>query len=69
MWIDSSVEMYIYIIFMFTQGAHVTINARNEDDLEEVTVMDKVSKASGSNYSIHKEKSVPIPEAGPVVSS
>lgn len=46
----------------------MTINARNEDDLDEDTVMEKVSKASGANYSIHKEKAVPIPEAGPVVS-
>merc|ERR1711976_925737 len=48
------------------RGAHVTINARNEDDVEEEIVMDKVAKASGANYSIHKEKAVPIPEAGPV---
>jgi len=29
------------------QGAHVTINARSEIDLEEDTILDKVSKASG----------------------
>jgi hypothetical protein len=30
------------------QGAHVTINARSEMDLEEDTITDKVAKASGT---------------------
>ena len=50
------------------QGAHVTIHARSEDDLDEDVVKGKVAKASGANYSIHKEKAQVIPEAGPVVS-
>ena len=35
---------------------HVQINARNEDDVDEAVIMEKVKNASGSNYSIHKEK-------------
>lgn len=46
----------------------MTINARSEMDLEEDTIMDKVAKASGSNFSYHKEKARPTPEQGPVVS-
>ncbi len=40
---------------LFLQGAHVTINARAEDDAEPETIMQKVAKASGANYSFHKE--------------
>ncbi|XP_071793501.1 drebrin-like protein B [Asterias amurensis] len=50
------------------RGAHVTINARTEDDVEPESILDKVSKASGSNYSFHKEKSVEMVEPGPVSS-
>ena len=55
-------------LFGVAQGAHVTIHARSEDDLDEDVVKGKVAKASGANYSIHKEKAQVIPEAGPVVS-
>lgn len=51
-----------------TQGAHVTINARGEDDVEPETILEKVSKASGGNFSFHKQtqehRDTP---AGPVV--
>jgi hypothetical protein len=50
----------------FFRGAHVTINARSEMDLEEDGVLDKVAKASGANFSFHKEKARPVPEQGPV---
>ncbi|XP_071827958.1 drebrin-like protein B [Apostichopus japonicus] len=50
------------------RGAHVTINARSEDDVEESFILDKVSKSSGSNYSFHKEKAVPLEEPKPVSS-
>jgi len=33
------------------RGAHVTINARCEDDCDEETILDKVSRAAGANYS------------------
>ncbi|XP_048877363.1 drebrin-like a isoform X2 [Brienomyrus brachyistius] len=39
----------------FLKGAHVTINARAEEDVEPESVMQKVAKASGANYSFHKE--------------
>ncbi|XP_056628793.1 drebrin-like b isoform X4 [Triplophysa dalaica] len=39
----------------FLKGAHVTINARAEEDVEPDAIMQKVGKASGANYSFHKE--------------
>ncbi|KAJ8285905.1 hypothetical protein GJAV_G00032330 [Gymnothorax javanicus] len=39
----------------FLKGAHVTINARAEEDVEPEVIMQKVAKASGANYSFHKE--------------
>ncbi|XP_056102881.1 drebrin-like b isoform X4 [Rhinichthys klamathensis goyatoka] len=39
----------------FLKGAHVTINARGEEDAEPDAIMQKVAKASGANYSFHKE--------------
>ncbi|KAL2092806.1 hypothetical protein ACEWY4_012604 [Coilia grayii] len=39
----------------FLKGAHVTINARAEEDVEPEIIMQKVGKASGANYSFHKE--------------
>ncbi|XP_068617140.1 drebrin-like b [Brachionichthys hirsutus] len=41
----------------FLRGAHVTINARAEEDVEPEVIMQKVAKASGANYSFHKESS------------
>ncbi|XP_023596213.1 drebrin-like protein isoform X3 [Trichechus manatus latirostris] len=38
-------------------GAHVTINARAEEDVEPESIIQKVAKASGANYSFHKESS------------
>ena len=50
------------------QGAHLTINARTEDDLDEDDMLDKISKSSGSNYSFHKEAPRPVEaQTGPVV--
>lgn len=39
----------------FLKGAHVTIHARAEEDVEPESIMQKVAKASGANYSFHKE--------------
>ncbi|XP_066570631.1 drebrin-like protein B isoform X4 [Amia ocellicauda] len=39
----------------FLKGAHVTVNARAEEDVEPEVIMQKVAKASGANYSFHKE--------------
>ena len=58
---------YIKNIHFVLQGAHVTINARSEDDVDEDAIKEQVSRASGSNYSIHKEKAKPVPEPKPVV--
>jgi len=57
-------------IIVYLQGAHVTVHARTEDDVDVDDILKKVAKSSGANYSFHKEK--PNPEmnapAGPVVS-
>uniref|UniRef100_A0A2I2YUT5 Drebrin like n=1 Tax=Gorilla gorilla gorilla TaxID=9595 RepID=A0A2I2YUT5_GORGO len=45
-------------------GTHVTINARAEEDVEPECIMEKVAKASGANYSFHKE-SGRFQDAGP----
>ena len=52
---------------LFFKGCHVTINARSEGDLDYDTVLDKVKKSSGANYSIHKEKPKPVEKIKPVV--
>lgn len=39
----------------FLKGAHVTINARAEEDVEPECIMQKVARASGANYAFHKE--------------
>uniref|UniRef100_G3QPE1 Drebrin-like protein n=1 Tax=Gorilla gorilla gorilla TaxID=9595 RepID=G3QPE1_GORGO len=48
----------------FLKGTHVTINARAEEDVEPECIMEKVAKASGANYSFHKE-SGRFQDAGP----
>ncbi|XP_063346402.1 drebrin-like b isoform X3 [Pelmatolapia mariae] len=49
----------------FLKGAHVTINARAEEDVEPESIMQKVAKASGANYSFHKEASSRFQDSGP----
>ncbi|XP_046951457.1 drebrin-like protein isoform X3 [Lynx rufus] len=39
----------------FLKGAHVTINARAEEDVEPECIMQKVARASGANYAFHRE--------------
>nr|KAF6469239.1 drebrin like [Molossus molossus] len=41
----------------FLKGAHVTINARAEEDVEPECIMQKVARASGANYAFHQESS------------
>ncbi|XP_050972924.1 drebrin-like b isoform X7 [Labeo rohita] len=48
---------HVSSIANFLKGAHVTINARAEEDVEPESIMQKVAKASGANYSFHKESS------------
>lgn len=50
---------------MLFQGAHVTINARAEEDVEPEVIMQKVAKASGANYNFHKEPSRRFQDSGP----
>ncbi|XP_028270669.1 drebrin-like b isoform X3 [Parambassis ranga] len=49
----------------FLKGAHVTINARADEDVEPEVIMQKVAKASGANYSFHKEKPSRFQDSGP----
>ncbi|XP_008333793.1 drebrin-like b isoform X2 [Cynoglossus semilaevis] len=49
----------------FLKGAHVTINARAEEDVEPEVIVQKVAKASGANYSFHKEGSSRFQDSGP----
>ncbi|XP_068166404.1 drebrin-like b isoform X2 [Antennarius striatus] len=49
----------------FLKGAHVTINARAEEDVEPEVIMQKVAKASGANYNFHKESSSRFQDSGP----
>ncbi|XP_044029783.1 drebrin-like protein A [Siniperca chuatsi] len=39
----------------FLKGAHVTVNARGEEDVEPETILEKVAKASGGNFNFHKQ--------------
>ncbi|XP_078522866.1 drebrin-like protein isoform X1 [Lissotriton helveticus] len=55
---------HVSTIANFLKGAHVTINARADEDVEPETIMDKVGKASGANYNFHKE-SHKFSDAGP----
>lgn len=51
------------------KGAHVTIMARSEDDVDEEDILKLVAKSSGANFSVHKEKARPDDgQIGPVVS-
>ncbi|XP_034397482.1 drebrin-like b isoform X3 [Cyclopterus lumpus] len=49
----------------FLMGAHVTINARAEEDVEPEVIIEKVAKASGANYNFHKEASSRFQDSGP----
>ncbi|MEQ2172498.1 hypothetical protein GOODEAATRI_021691, partial [Goodea atripinnis] len=51
----------------FLRGAHVTINARTEEDVEPETILTKVAKASGANYNFHKQQNYTDAPRGPVV--
>ncbi|KAF7218038.1 transcript variant X2 [Nothobranchius furzeri] len=54
-------------IASFLKGAHVTINARAEEDVEPESILAKVAKASGASFNFHKESQRYIePPKGPV---
>uniref|UniRef100_A0A7M4F2D3 Drebrin like n=1 Tax=Crocodylus porosus TaxID=8502 RepID=A0A7M4F2D3_CROPO len=48
---------HVSTVANFLKGAHVTINARAEEDVEPESIMEKVAKASGANYNFHRESS------------
>ncbi|AWP14811.1 putative drebrin-like protein A [Scophthalmus maximus] len=50
----------------FLQGAHVTINARDDEDVEPDTILAKVAKASGVNFNFHKQTEYRDAPRGPV---
>ncbi|XP_026573793.1 drebrin-like protein isoform X2 [Pseudonaja textilis] len=55
---------HVSSVVNFLKGAHVTINARADEDVEPETIMEKVAKASGANYNFYKEGSK-FQDAGP----
>jgi len=57
-------KRHVFSVLLF-QGAHVTINARADEDVEPEVIMQKVAKASGANYSFHKEASSRFQDSGP----
>ncbi|XP_040013675.1 drebrin-like protein A isoform X2 [Xiphias gladius] len=50
----------------FLKGAHVTINARGEEDVEPETILAKVAKASGANFNFYKPTEYRDAPRGPV---
>ncbi|XP_071322813.1 drebrin-like a [Trachinotus anak] len=50
----------------FLKGAHVTINARGEEDVEPETILAKVAKASGANFNFYKQTEYRDAHRGPV---
>ncbi|KAK7109940.1 drebrin-like protein B isoform X2 [Littorina saxatilis] len=53
----------------FLKTIHIVVNARTEDDIDEEDIIKKVSKASGANYSFHKEKAKAVDAPAPVGSN
>ena len=53
------IEKYFY-------GAHVTIHARNEDEIDEKELLAKVSKVSASAYNFKEKQSYPDVPPAPV---
>ncbi|RWS26007.1 drebrin-like protein B [Leptotrombidium deliense] len=49
----------------FFRGAHITINARNEDEIEPEVIMQKVSMATATKYSF-KQRSEQVEDVKPV---
>ncbi|XP_037536463.1 drebrin-like b isoform X2 [Nematolebias whitei] len=56
---------HVSSIANFLKGAHVTVNARADEDVEPDVIMQKVAKASGANYNFHKEASSRFQDSGP----
>lgn len=52
----------------FFKGAHITINARTEDDVEPDVILSRVAKASATKLNL-KERSEPVENTAPVGSN
>lgn len=53
--LQTGVQFLVLQQLFSLQGAHVTINARAEEDVEPECIMQKVARASGANYTFHRE--------------
>lgn len=55
---------HIHDVSKLLHGAHVTVNARNEDEVDEKIIIEKVAKSTGSSYSfksrVEPEKAAPV---------
>ncbi|CAG2056376.1 unnamed protein product [Timema podura] len=58
---------HVHEVTNFFKGVHVTLNARNEEEVDPQIVIDKVAKSTGSAYSF-KDRGDLEKESGPVVS-
>ncbi|XP_023224214.1 drebrin-like protein [Centruroides sculpturatus] len=56
---------HVVDVVNFFKGAHVTINARTEDDVEPSLIMEKVAKSTASKFNF-KERSDPVENITPV---
>ncbi|XP_054720665.1 drebrin-like protein [Uloborus diversus] len=56
---------HVHDVSNFFKGAHVTINARMEDDVEPSLILEKVAKASASKFNF-KDRSDPVENITPV---
>ena len=54
--VKAVVSRHVTDVERFFPGVHVRLNARYEEDIEEKVLLAKISKASGANYGVHKEK-------------
>uniref|UniRef100_UPI003590137E drebrin-like protein B n=1 Tax=Myxine glutinosa TaxID=7769 RepID=UPI003590137E len=55
--------LHVSAVAAFLKGAHVSVNARTEDDVDPDTLKAKVAQASGAKYGVHKEASRPGQQA------
>lgn len=56
---------HVHEVSKFFKGAHVSVNARMEDDVEPALILEKVARASASKFNF-KERSDPVENITPV---
>nr|CAD7458857.1 unnamed protein product [Timema tahoe] len=59
---------HVHEVTNFFKGVHVTLNARNEEEVDPQIVIDKVAKSTGSAYSF-KDRGDLEKESGPVINT